>query len=119
MDMLDMVFRLERMFRIKVEWNELERYALSRQPPDLLVSDLLTYVRTKRPPFPIIDGAIAMDVPCVKCRYNLRGLPPSTNCPECGTPAEYDGQLRVGVEELLQDALGVKREQIRDDASLV
>lgn len=26
------------------------------------------------------------DVPCLNCGYNLRGLSPSGNCPECGVP---------------------------------
>jgi hypothetical protein len=35
-------------------------------------------------------GAIAVEVdrPCVRCSYNLRGLPVQGVCPECGTPVE-------------------------------
>ena len=29
-------------------------------------------------------GAIGVDVPCVACQYNLRGLTPEGTCPECG-----------------------------------
>jgi hypothetical protein len=29
-------------------------------------------------------GAIAVDVPCRRCGYNLRGLSPAGRCPECG-----------------------------------
>jgi len=32
------------------------------------------------------DGALAADVPCRRCAYNLRGLRPERRCPECGTP---------------------------------
>ncbi len=30
--------------------------------------------------------AVAADVPCRRCGYNLRGLPTDGRCPECGTP---------------------------------
>jgi hypothetical protein len=29
-------------------------------------------------------GRIDQDVPCLECRYNLRGLDPAGRCPECG-----------------------------------
>jgi Zn finger protein HypA/HybF involved in hydrogenase expression len=31
-------------------------------------------------------GHIAVDLPCAKCRYNLRTQPVSANCPECAHP---------------------------------
>src|SRR5512145_2761759 len=31
------------------------------------------------------NGRIDMDVQCVSCGYNLRGLLPEGRCPECGT----------------------------------
>lgn len=31
-------------------------------------------------------GSIAIDLPCKGCDYNLRGLPPEGECPECGAP---------------------------------
>jgi hypothetical protein len=30
------------------------------------------------------QGAIAIDLPCLQCGYNLRGLDPASRCPECG-----------------------------------
>jgi hypothetical protein len=30
------------------------------------------------------QGAIAIDLPCLQCGYNLRGLDPAGRCPECG-----------------------------------
>ena len=34
---------------------------------------------------PPIDLA-ETDLPCRNCSFNLRGLSPESNCPECGTP---------------------------------
>ncbi|MFM9996388.1 MAG: hypothetical protein ACKVU4_11380 [Phycisphaerales bacterium] len=33
-----------------------------------------------------LTRSLAGDLPCVRCRYNLRGLSVVTKCPECGTP---------------------------------
>lgn len=33
-------------------------------------------------------GVVCVDLPCPKCRYNLRGLPASGACPECSSPLE-------------------------------
>jgi hypothetical protein len=53
------------------------------------------------------DTLIDRDLPCVHCRYNLRTLPTSGKCPECGTPvarsmrtaslAESDARWRSGL----------------------
>jgi len=43
-------------------------------------------------------GAIAVDVPCRRCGYNLRGLKPDGRCPECGT------DVRVSLVTLLRAA---------------
>jgi hypothetical protein len=34
--------------------------------------------------------AIAVDIMCVNCGYNLRGLGPGRNCPECGTQIPFE-----------------------------
>jgi predicted RNA-binding Zn-ribbon protein involved in translation (DUF1610 family) len=47
-------------------------------------------VGTRTPPTPttILDatGHIAVDLPCARCRYNLRTLAVDGKCPECGHP---------------------------------
>lgn len=35
------------------------------------------------------------DLPCVKCRYNLKGVTVRGNCPECGTPVRVTILARV------------------------
>jgi acyl carrier protein len=118
MDMLDVLFRLERAFAINIANDELERHAARRTPPDLRVGDIMALVRAKRPAYVVDDGVIADDVNCVSCGYNLRGIPPFTSCPECGTPAAYEGQIRAGVTSVLVDALGVDAARVTDDASI-
>lgn len=39
--------------------------------------------------------AIAQDIPCVTCGYNLRGLDPTKVCPECGTPIQRSVDARL------------------------
>jgi hypothetical protein len=38
-----------------------------------------------RPDRPEALGEIEFDQPCGNCGYNLRGLPPGSSCPECGS----------------------------------
>jgi hypothetical protein len=39
------------------------------------------------------QGRLAADVPCLTCRYNLRGLSPGANCPECNAPVQPSTRL--------------------------
>jgi hypothetical protein len=57
---------------------------------------------------------VEIDRPCVGCSYNLRGLPVTGNCPECGQPVQFS--LR-GI--LLQFASPDYLATIRSGVSLV
>jgi hypothetical protein len=35
------------------------------------------------------DDDADVRAPCVRCDYDLRGLPPDARCPECGLPVRY------------------------------
>ena len=35
------------------------------------------------------NAPIEMDLPCIRCGYNLRSQMPGNSCPECGTPVDH------------------------------
>ena len=41
------------------------------------------------------NGRLTIDLPCIQCGYNLRGLDPESTCPECG--ASISDSLRRGL----------------------
>jgi acyl carrier protein len=116
-DFLDIHFRLERQFKIKIG-NELVRVAESRGIKDLRVRDIVEFLQARVPPIDLRSGP-SVDRPCVLCKYNLRGLPVFGNCPECGTVASHYGQIQARVYQTLVAALGVQPEEIHLDALLI
>lgn len=62
------------------------------------VGDSQPAIATSAGPAPaiaIVDGRLAADVPCIRCKYNLRSLAPAGHCPECGAP--IDASIRSGL----------------------
>jgi acyl carrier protein len=117
-DLLDILFRLEKSFGIRIPKGELEKFARRNDPPDLRVQDLVDMVRSKWPQPAVRDGVIADDRRCTVCDYNLRGLPNGHRCPECGASASYEGQIYDGVSRVLVDSLGVDEKEIDPGASV-
>jgi len=117
MDFLDIHFRLEKTFKIKIG-SELVKFAESRGIKDLQVRDIVEFIQARVPPIDLRSGW-SSDRPCVICGYNLRGLPVFGDCPECGTAASHYGQIQAGVYRILVAALGVQPEKIHLDAMLI
>ncbi len=121
-DFLDIIFRLEKAFGVKIPRDDLVRFLEARGKKlgrrDFSVSDLFDFMQSRLPPVDTGD-AVARNRKCVVCSYNLRGLPLSGNCPECGAAASFHGQIQAGINQVLVDALGVKPEEIRSDSTLV
>jgi acyl carrier protein len=121
MDLLDMVFRLEKAFDIKIRTAAFTALISNRQPPDMTAGELADFVlRTLPPRRRSVSGEnwINADQSCVICEYNLRGLRGDGVCPECGTPASLEGQTWAGVRQVLTDVLGIPLEQIRPNSLL-
>jgi hypothetical protein len=55
-------------------------------------SEGLYVAESDQPIGPVTPAVVEADIPCRKCAYNLRGLPTTGKCPECGT----DVALSVG-----------------------
>jgi hypothetical protein len=50
---------------------------------------------TAPPTPPVVGGVVASDRYCIRCGYALAGLPPTGNCPECGTSIELSLRERT------------------------
>src|SRR3954453_12803481 len=83
LDVLDITFRLEKRFAIKIYRGDLSPLFERRQPPDLAVGDLVPFLRDKLAnpacaitqfPAPLTDH-LERAIPCVTCDRNLRDLP--------------------------------------------
>ena len=56
------------------------------------------------------DGVVRSSLPCCRCRYELKGLSKTGECPECAAPIAESVALRLlgTMSELTPDALGVQ-----------
>ena len=58
LDLLDLVFRLERTFGLKIRRQDLEKLARQNDPPDLLVGQLFDLVRGQTPRGGVLDHEV-------------------------------------------------------------
>lgn len=122
-DLLDIQFRLEKAFAIRLDQADFDTLFTRRQPPtDATAGDLSTLVLSKitRPghPLPPLTDYLDRQVPCITCHRGLHDLPRTAYCPHCGTPAAQS-QVWLAVRLVLQAALGVDYDQIRPDSLLI
>ena len=104
-DFLDLNFRLEKHFRVKLTPVDLEKLAGNRKPFDLRAGELLACIQAKR----------ARILPeCPNCGYDLTGNT-SGVCPECGLPFSEWEALRT----ILATVGGIERETITPESLII
>lgn len=116
LDLLDVLFRLERQFSLKIPRGDLAALFTGRQPPDVTAGELHGFVCGRLWGSGILrepSGPLDRDVRCSRCDYNLRGLPPPFLCPECGAVPGAEGPVWAGVCRVLSDATGVDPDAVR------
>jgi hypothetical protein len=122
-DLLDIQFRVEKRFAIRLDQDDFNTLFGRRQPPgDATAGDLAALVLAKlvgpgKPPTPPTEY-LDRQIPCATCGRGLPDLPRTAYCPRCGTSATAS-QVLVGVRRVLEAALGVPYDEIRPDSLLV
>src|SRR5262245_3476935 len=54
-DLLDIAFRLERQFGVRVSHDQLLKLAMRNEPPDIRVADLFDFIRGEVPESGVLD----------------------------------------------------------------
>jgi hypothetical protein len=114
-DLLDIEFRLERMFRFKITRDNWESFVREKTADTITAADIEALVIRKVTSNGSFDG---LDWNCVRCGYNLRGLPRESRCHECGSDSDRRAQIWNGVRAVLRDTTGASRREIRRDSRL-
>ena len=61
-DLLDLAFRLERQFGVRVSRDQLLNLAMRNDPPDIIVGDLFDFIRGEAPQSGVLDLELDADV---------------------------------------------------------
>jgi hypothetical protein len=54
-DLLDVAFRLERRFGVKISRDQLSKMVMRNDPPDIIVGDLFEFIRGEIPRIGVLD----------------------------------------------------------------
>jgi hypothetical protein len=60
-DLLDVAFRLERRFGVKISRDQLFKMIMRNEPPDLIVGDLFDFIRAEIPQCGVVDLELDAD----------------------------------------------------------
>ena len=116
LDLLDLNFRLEKQFRIRVEAGDWESLGRGRIPLDFTVKELALFVAER------LDRARRSRLPdrtfCDTCRHPVGGLFGGETCPGCGTPIVYDGPIWEPLRQTICDVVGADPDEVHQDALL-
>jgi hypothetical protein len=61
MDLLDVAFRLERRFGVKISRDQLRKLVMRNVPPDIRVGDLFDFIRGQSPRVGVLDPELDAD----------------------------------------------------------
>jgi len=103
-DVLDLVFRIERAFGVRIKNGDLSNAAMKRRPPDVSASELFRLIRS--------------EPRCCRCHYDLQGHHASGRCPECGGPFSPQATWER-LRDILADVSGVDAAEIMPDSLLI
>ena len=122
LDLLDIIFRLEKAFSIKIQRGEELQLLGGRPAKQMTAGTIYDFVigrlRDRWPAAP--GGSFETDQHCFVCGYNLRGLSVDGACPECGNhPLHFEPYVWRGVCHVLEVAVGAQPEKIRPETRLV
>jgi len=104
-DFPDLLFRLERQFKVKLNNDDFLDLASSRNPPDVLAGEL---------PQLISDARTC----CNCCHYDLRGHGVTGACPECGEEFSQEKTWEL-LRNILSEVAGLEESEIRKDSLLI
>ena len=120
MDLLDIVFRSERTFGVKLRNEDVAELFAAHAPGDTTAGEWFEFVwrARQRQRKPVTGDGADVDRPCFLCDYNLRGLPSDVSCPECGAVGPDEERAWNAMRRVLANAIGCRRRDVARHALL-
>jgi len=119
LELIDLIFRTESRFAIRIEVKDLVGLLTRRHPPDASVGEFCAMVRAKLKMPPRGDEPFGPAEHCSACGYCLNMLRFDGRCPECGSDLLMEGGVEAGVRRDLCRLRGVKPANVRPDKLLI